>query len=190
MTIPNNYLRCIHRTGQAKPNPKCPRCKGAGVIRDGTFTLRCGTCFPPVPVAAPSAPVAVPMEQKPGKAPAFIQLRITGQVRGGKNNMGVTKTGKHFPRPKWAAWRNIAVREILGQLPSGWMSIKVPVSVHLYYVAGDKRRRDQPAILDAIWHVLEKAGVVLDDTLLWVTESTREQGTKETARALITIAMP
>lgn len=29
------------------------------------------------------------------------------------------------------------------------------------------------SIIDAAWHVLEKAGVVADDTLLWVAASTR-----------------
>jgi hypothetical protein len=28
-------------------------------------------------------------------------------------------------------------------------------------------------VLDAVWHVLEKAGVVADDTLLWAVQSSR-----------------
>lgn len=103
----------------------------------------------------------------------MITFIIPGQVRGGKNNMIVTRTGLHFPKPEWAKWRDAMVAEVRAQLPAGWKPIDVPCAVKLTYVAGDRRRRDQPAIIDAVWHVLEKAGVVTDDTLLWVSESTR-----------------
>jgi len=46
-------------------------------------------------------------------------------------------------------------------------------SVRLDYVAEDRRRRDFPAICDALWHALERAGVVTDDTLLWPAQSSR-----------------
>ena len=116
----------------------------------------------PEPVAAILAPSA-----------GAWSIRITGQVRGGKNNITVTRTGHRFPNRAWAAWRDIAVAEVRAQLPAGWMPISEPVNVALHYIAGDKRRRDCPAIVDAAWHVLEKAGVVADDTLLWPVLSTR-----------------
>ena len=103
----------------------------------------------------------------------MISLILPGQVRGGKNNMIVTRTGMRFPKPEWAKWRDAMVAEVRSQLPAGWKPIDVPCVVKLAYIAGDKRRRDQPAIIDAVWHVLEKAGVVRDDTLLWAKESTR-----------------
>lgn len=118
-------------------------------------------------------------------APSLV-IRISGQIRGGKNNMTVTRTGKHIPKAPWAAWRDEAVREVIGQLPATWQPICAPVAVTLEYVAQDRRRRDQPAILDSIFHVLEKAGVVTDDTFLWVTHSTRERD-KARAGATITI---
>jgi len=58
--------------------------------------------------------------------------------------------------------------------------------MHLSYLAGDKRRRDNPAIVDAIFHVLEKAGVVADDTLIWPVASSRGYD-KENPRAEITL---
>ena len=103
----------------------------------------------------------------------MIYLILPGQVRGGKNNMIVTRTGRRFPKPEWAKWRDAMVTEVRRQLPKGWQPLAVPCAVKLAYIAGDKRRRDQPAIIDAVWHVLEKAGVVTDDTLLWARESTR-----------------
>ena len=105
--------------------------------------------------------------------PAIGSLTITGQIRGGKNHVNITCKGKRYPDKVWAAWRDRAVAEVRQQLPKGWQAITEPVYVNLEYVAGDNRRRDMPAIVDAIWHVLEKAGVVEDDTLLWISESSR-----------------
>lgn len=102
-----------------------------------------------------------------------LKLVISGQIKGGKNNITVTRSGKRFPNKQWAAWRDAAVREIKSQLPAQWKAIEAPVNVRLDYIAGDRRRRDFPAICDAVWHVMEKAGVVTDDTLLWPAESTR-----------------
>ena len=102
-----------------------------------------------------------------------MKLIFQGQIRGGKNNMVVTRTGHRFPKPEWAAWRDAQVLAIKRQLPQGFKIITEPTNIRLTYFAGDKRRRDMPAIIDAIFHVLEKAGVVEDDTLLWVSESSR-----------------
>jgi crossover junction endodeoxyribonuclease RusA len=111
-------------------------------------------------------------------------LVISGQIRGGKNNMIVTRTGLHFPKPEWAKWRDEAVAQIKRQLPPCFKPLDVRINMRLKYIAGDKRRRDMPAILDSIFHVLEKAGVVSDDTQLWVTESSRSYD-KEKPMALI-----
>jgi Holliday junction resolvase RusA-like endonuclease len=111
--------------------------------------------------------------ETPGKGIPALVITLPGQIRGGKNNMVVTRTGRHFPRPEWAKWRDAMVTHVKRQLPVDWQPIAVPVNVRLDYAAGDKRRRDQPAIIDAIFHVLEKAGVVTDDTLIWITESSR-----------------
>jgi Holliday junction resolvase RusA-like endonuclease len=87
--------------------------------------------------------------------------------------MGVTRTGRHYAKPVFKRWRDDAVRQIQNQIPVGFRQIFVPCNVRLDYVAGDKRRRDMPAVLDAVWHVLEKAGVVADDTMLWAVQSSR-----------------
>jgi Holliday junction resolvase RusA-like endonuclease len=129
--------------------------------------------------AAKQSPGAVPLKLEtanavPGvKSERWFSIEIPGQIRGGKNNMIVTRSGMHFPKPEWAKWRDVTVALIKLQLPPGWKPISRPCDVHLEYVAGDKRRRDMPAILDSIFHCLEKAGVVEDDVLIWVTESTR-----------------
>lgn len=125
----------------------------------------------------------------PTPAPQVVSDRmcivVHGQIRGGKNNMIVTKTGKHVPKKEWARWRDEVVQSIKAQLPRNWIPIAVPTNVRIEYVAGDLRRRDFPAICDSIWHCMEKAGVVEDDTLLWPTESTRSYD-KANPRTIIT----
>lgn len=95
---------------------------------------------------------------------------------GGKNNIVITRAGMRFPKPAWAKWRDQAVMQVRTQLVAirGFKPFTEPVSVDFWYFAGDKRRRDMPAIIDSVWHVLEKAGVVEDDTLLWITSGQRE----------------
>ena len=100
-------------------------------------------------------------------------LRLIGQVRGGKNAMGVTKSGRHYARPAFKAWRADAVRQIKWQIPTHFVCITTPSNVRFDYVAGDKKRRDMTGILDAIFHLLEYCGVIHDDSLLWVVESSR-----------------
>jgi len=87
--------------------------------------------------------------------------------------MGVTRTGRHYAKPTFKRWRDDAVRQIHQQLPFPWTAIAVPCNVRIDYVAEDRRRRDFPAICDALWHALERAGVVTDDTLLWPAQSSR-----------------
>lgn len=102
-----------------------------------------------------------------------MRIVLQGIVKGGKNNYIVTRQGKHIPKAGWAKWRDEKLSEVRAQLPANWVPIAVPVNMELNYVAGDKRRRDFPAICDAIYHVLERAGVVADDALLWPVRSSR-----------------
>ncbi len=148
-TLPANAKLC-HRCAQHYIGRACPKC----------------------PPALASAPPAAPVASRGADVPRLV-LRLTSQVRGGKNGMGVTRTGRHYAKPTFKRWRDDAVRQIHPQLPFPWTAIAVPCNVRLDYVAGDKRRRDMPAVLDAVWHVLEKAGVVADDTLLWAVQSSR-----------------
>ena len=148
-TLPANARLC-HRCGEHYIGRACPKC----------------------PPALATAPPAAPVAPRAADVPRLV-LRLKGQVRGGKNNMGRTKTGKSYPKKLFADWRAEAIRQIRAQLPSGWMPVTVPCNVRLEYVAEDRRRRDFPAICDALWHALERAGVVKDDTLLGPTQSSR-----------------
>lgn len=114
-----------------------------------------------------------------------LRLVITGQIRGGKNNMGVSRTGHHFPKKNWAKWRDAAVQQVQAQIPTGYPPFTEPVNVRLEYFSQDKRRRDMPAIIDSIWHVLERSGVVEDDYLLWISSSIRGYD-KDNPRTILT----
>lgn len=97
-----------------------------------------------------------------------IELRFEGQVRGGKNHIGITKKGHRFPLKTFANWVR-SVRhdiEVQYRLHNFRFPQVKPMKVSILYVPGDRKRRDIPAILDAIFHVMEKAGVVKDDCLL------------------------
>ena len=148
-TLPANARLC-HRCGEHYIGRTCPKC----------------------PPALACAPPAAPVVQCVVDVPRLV-LRLKGQVRGGKNNMGRTKTGKSYPKKLFADWRAEAIRQIRAQLPSGWMPVTVPCNVRLDYVAEDRRRRDMPAVLDAIFHCMERAEFCVDDTLLWIAESSR-----------------
>jgi crossover junction endodeoxyribonuclease RusA len=174
--LPANARLC-HRCGEhyiGRTCPKCPpavnqsgnHCQPSRVATAGQSGDSGKDRAPALASALPAAPVATRCADVPR-----LVLRLKGQVRGGKNNMGRTKTGMSFPKKSFADWRAEAIRQIKTQFSGE--PIAVPCNVRLDYVAGDKRRRDMPAVLDAVWHVLEKAGVVADDTLLWAVQSSR-----------------
>lgn len=95
-----------------------------------------------------------------------MRIIIHGQIRGGKNNINITRTGHRYPNPVWAKWRNQVVKEISSQLTRSFKTIDKPCSAIILYYRGDLRRRDVPASLDSILHCLERANVVADDSLV------------------------
>mgnify|MGYP000911960112 CR=1 FL=1 len=96
----------------------------------------------------------------------MIELRLTGQIRGGKNNMGVTAKGIHYPKKLFAQWSKAAIAEIQGQRRGGDPILGDEYHWSFTYTPADRRRRDVPAILDAVFHVLERSGVVSDDAII------------------------
>ena len=122
--------------------------------------------------------------------PLWARLILEGQVRGGKNNMKINfRTGTHYPTPEFAAWRNRACAEIMAQKRK--QTIKFPLDQELAcdidYTPSDNRRRDIPAILDAIFHVLERSGIVADDALIkHLTFRTRQKDAQK-PRAIIVL---
>ncbi len=94
---------------------------------------------------------------------------FTGQIHGGKNNMRITRNGIHYPDPKFEKWRTAQIYSLLTQ-KKNYIN-QLPIISDKYhwkflYIPSDNRRRDVPAILDAVFHCLEKAGIVKDDCLI------------------------
>ena len=87
--------------------------------------------------------------------------------------MIVTRRGLHYPKPDWQFWRDSTVTDMVSQ----WQITKMayvsrkpiftePVSMGVKYWAIDNRRRDVSGMLDALFHCLERAFVVKDDSLI------------------------
>ena len=100
-----------------------------------------------------------------------LTFTLTGQCMSGKNGVQTTRTGQHYPKPKWKAWRDEMVQQIRASSRPihGWTvhtSLTVPCKAHVVFRHGDRRRRDVAGMLDALCHVLERAGVVKDDSLI------------------------
>lgn len=90
-------------------------------------------------------------------------ISLTGQLPSGKNAVVVTRTGQRFPQARFKAWREHALRQLRPQLAGHPWLYDGPIHLIVDYVPGDRRRRDLPGMLDALCHLLEKAGVVRDD---------------------------
>lgn len=84
---------------------------------------------------------------------------LTGKMKSGKNHIQITRTGKRYPKPEFVEWRT----NMLAQMPAIKQPFVGPVRMGVYYIPGDRLRRDAPGMLDALLHLLEKHGVVLDD---------------------------
>lgn len=103
----------------------------------------------------------------------MISFTLKGQIPSGKNAVIVTRSGHRFPAKRFKLWREDAFKQLDAQVPN----IKVPADwdphVRIEYRPGDRRRRDVPGMVDALWHLIEKYGMVDDDArlknLVWET---------------------
>jgi Holliday junction resolvase RusA-like endonuclease len=87
---------------------------------------------------------------------------ITGQVRGGKNAIRTTRQGHRYPSKVFEKWSTQAVAEVREQ-DQFHNTLTIPLGVSFDYTPGDARIRDIPAIIDAVFHVLERAEIVASD---------------------------
>jgi Holliday junction resolvase RusA-like endonuclease len=152
------------------------RCEVTALPANARLCHRCGEHYigracPKCPPALASAPPAAPVATRGAEVPKLV-LRLTGQVRGGKNAMGVTKSGRHYAKSPFKKWRAEMMAQINAQ-GCGGILISTPTNVRIDYVAGDRKRRDQTGIFDALFHLLEHAQIIADDSLLWVSQSSR-----------------
>lgn len=99
----------------------------------------------------------------------MIKVVFRGQVRSGKNSMQVDpRSGRHYAAPLFDRWRNEQVYRIRQQKGQpGILFPKIQVlAFKVDYWPSDRRRRDMPGVMDAVFHVLEAAQIVEDDVQL------------------------
>jgi Holliday junction resolvase RusA-like endonuclease len=98
-----------------------------------------------------------------------IEFTIYGIPRCGKNNMGVTRTGVHYPKKLFKEWRDKVVRDLrltMSESTGSCVYFDCPMLLRVFYWHGDNRRRDVSAILDGLFHCFERAGLIKDDSLI------------------------
>ena len=112
---------------------------------------------------------------------------IKGQIRGGKNSILINRSGHRYPNPKWAKWRDTVIRGIQDTLksPVNGLLIDKPCRMRVIYTPNDLKRRDMPAMLDSILHILEKVRLIKDDCLITDLEWISRPKDKETSGASI-----
>ncbi len=101
-----------------------------------------------------------------------IRFHLKGQIPSGKNAIIITRSGQRFPTARFKKWREDAMKQMMAignlKVPADWNPV-----VDIIYTPGDRRRRDVPGMVDALWHVMEKFGLVDDDARLrnvrWMT---------------------
>jgi Holliday junction resolvase RusA-like endonuclease len=98
----------------------------------------------------------------------MITLTVLGQIPSGKNSVIITRTGLRFPAKRFVTWRKDALEQLEPQIAKITLPLPLdePCNVTVDYVASDMRRRDVPGMIDALWHLLEKANVITDDKYL------------------------
>ena len=96
-----------------------------------------------------------------------LELKFTGQVHGGKNNYIVLRNGMHVPSKIFKQWRDTAIRQVVLQRPYQFKPLEDPSLLWtIEYTPSDRRRRDLPAIVDCLFHVIERTGFVVDDCIV------------------------
>ena len=97
-----------------------------------------------------------------------LTFKLSGQIPSGKNAVKITRTGMRYPDKRFKQWREEALESIAKQINLSrlWV-IQKPVAMIVDYTPADARRRDLPGMCDALCHLLEKAGILKDDCLVY-----------------------
>jgi len=89
-----------------------------------------------------------------------LELKFTGQVHGGKNNYIVLRNGMHVPSKVFKQWRYAAISQVVLQKPYQFKPLEDRSLLWtIEYTPSDRRRRDLPAILDCLFHVVLYPGL-------------------------------
>src|SRR5689334_16712127 len=88
-----------------------------------------------------------------------MTFTLLGQMKSGKNRVLITRTGHRYAPKEFTNWR----ADMLKQIGLVEHAITGPVELIADYVPGDLIKRDVDGMLSAIFHVIVKAGILVDD---------------------------
>jgi Holliday junction resolvase RusA-like endonuclease len=117
-------------------------------------------------------------------------LVLLGQIPSGKNQIKLCVRGgkiHKYPDARFILWREDVLNQIVvqrGTTPTR----AVPLTLRVEYTPSDRRVRDASGMLDAIFHVLAKAGTIDDDGLIWDIQWIRRPIDKLQARVVLTLS--
>jgi Holliday junction resolvase RusA-like endonuclease len=102
-----------------------------------------------------------------------MMITLTEQIPSGKNAMGITRAGRHYAKPRFTSWRDIAAYEIQQQkrlwpvtqrmaLPILGKVVLTISYCELIKVPANGTR-DLSGCLDALFHLLTYTGILEND---------------------------
>lgn len=91
-----------------------------------------------------------------------VRIVLNLQCKSGKNGVKTTRKGVRYPTPAFKAWRALCLDAIEKQGHSG-ANLQGKLDCVINYTPGNLIRRDVPGMMDAIFHVIERAEIVQDD---------------------------
>lgn len=92
-----------------------------------------------------------------------MTFTLTAQMPSGKNQVQITRTGQHYPTARFVAWRRGAEAEVLRQVKPAEKPLTGRLALTVCYTPADRRVRDVSGLLDALFHLLARCGLLLDD---------------------------
>jgi Holliday junction resolvase RusA-like endonuclease len=102
-------------------------------------------------------------------SPTSVYVELQGQIPSGKNQIKIAvRQGRIFKYPdkRFTTWRQDALAQIHAQHGILAKPIWRRCSLSVSYTPGDHRIRDVSGMLDALFHVIVKAGLLKDDGLI------------------------
>lgn len=82
----------------------------------------------------------------------------------GKNSVKITRYGKRYPTKRFDIWRGEVICQIEKQCGVSSLANRFLVlRCDIRYWPNDKRTRDVPGMEDALYHCLERAGIIAND---------------------------
>ncbi len=113
-----------------------------------------------------------------------MTFSITGQMTSGKNSVVVTRSGMRFPSKRFKLWREEVIKQLSPQASAyvqegACLPLQSTITLECEYTPGDRRTRDVPGMLDALLHVIVKAGLLVDDGLVWAVTWRRNEMDRE-----------